>query len=192
MDVQFVSPVDKFDEHVYKFSNKFGVNKHKITILDDGTTNTSDSAEPGDTSNTQPADLPKRTRSRSLKSETSELPDLSGYVGESDSTLNTMVDPACDSGDSESGDGGAHWTRGSSLQQPMTLEDHFKENGERLFGSDKRIWPPEELQHAYYLFSLITGESRVDTGCGSCRRAVINRVRGEYRRWKQDQGKKTS
>ena len=188
----FISPADRFDDHVRKFSAKFGLSKYKITILDDGTTNTSDSAEPGDTSNTQSADLPKRTRSRSLKSETSELPDLSGYVGESDSTSDPLADTASDSIDSKSSDSGTNWTRGSTLQQPMTLEDNFKENGERLFGSDKRIWPPEELQYTYYLFQLITGESRQDTGCGSCRRAVINRVRGEYRRWKQDQGKKTS
>ena len=188
----FISPADRFDDHVRKFSAKFGLSKYKITILDDGTTNTSDSAEPGDTSDTQSADLPKRTRSRTSKSETSELSDVSGYVDESDSTSDDLANPTSDSSDRQSGDSHTHWTRGSTLQQPMSLEEHFQENGERLFGSDKRVWPPEELQYTYHLFSLITGESRQDTGCGSCRRAVINRVRGEYRRWKQDQGKKTS
>jgi hypothetical protein len=108
MDVQFVSPVDKFDEHVYKFSNKFGVNKHKITILENGATNTPDPIKSSDTSNLGSADLPKRTRSRSLKSETSELPDLSGYVGESDSTSNPLADTTSDSIDSKSSDSGTH------------------------------------------------------------------------------------
>jgi hypothetical protein len=110
-DITFISPADRFDDHVRKFSAKFGLSKYKITILENGNdqpTNTNDLVESSPASDPWDSTVPKRTRSRSLKSETSELPDLSGYVGESDSTLNTMVDPACDSGDSESGDGGAH------------------------------------------------------------------------------------
>ena len=65
----------------------------------------------------------------------------------------------------------------------MTIEEHFEENG-ALYEPEKRVWPPEELAYTYYLFNLLTGENRIDTGCGSCRRAVINRVRGEYKKWK--------
>jgi hypothetical protein len=108
LDVQFVSPADKFDEHVYKFSNKFGVNKHKITILENGATNTPDPIESSDTSDLGTADLPKRTRTRSPKQETVQLSDVSGNVDESDSTSDDLANPTTDSSDSESSDGGSH------------------------------------------------------------------------------------
>jgi hypothetical protein len=73
----------------------------------------------------------------------------------------------------------------------MTLEEHFQENG-HLFEAVKRVWQPDQLAYAYLLYNLITGENRGDTGCGSCRRAVIAKVRGTYLKWKQDQEKKSS
>ena len=51
------------------------------------------------------------------------------------------------------------------------------------FEIDKKIWQPGELAVAYLIFNLATGESRVDTGCGSCRRAVVNRVKKMYQQF---------
>ena len=45
------------------------------------------------------------------------------------------------------------------------------------FKTDKKIWQPEEVAVAYAIFNLETGENRRDTGCGSCRRAVVTRVK---------------
>jgi hypothetical protein len=45
------------------------------------------------------------------------------------------------------------------------------------FETDKKIWQPEEVAVAYAIFNLETGENRRDTGCGSCRRAVVTRVK---------------
>jgi hypothetical protein len=45
------------------------------------------------------------------------------------------------------------------------------------FLTNKKIWQPEEVAVAYVIFNLETGENRVDTGCGSCRRAVVTRVK---------------
>jgi hypothetical protein len=73
----------------------------------------------------------------------------------------------------------------------MTIDEHFEQNGERLYEPDKRVWPPSDLAYTYDLFNLITNENRGDTGCGSCRRAVINRVRGEYKRWKENNLRKS-
>lgn len=46
---------------------------------------------------------------------------------------------------------------------------------------DKKVWQPEELAITYEIFNLHFGENRVDTGCGSCRRSVINHVRKMYK-----------
>ena len=111
MDVQFVSPVDKFDEHVYKFSNKFGVNKHKITILENGndqSTSTHDLIESSPSTDPWDSSVPKRTRTRSPKQEAVQLPDLSSNVDESNSASNTLADPTSDSSDSESSNSGSH------------------------------------------------------------------------------------
>lgn len=53
------------------------------------------------------------------------------------------------------------------------------------FESGKKIWQPTELQAVYHIFNLATGENRIDTGCGSCRRAVVNRVKKMYQQEKQ-------
>lgn len=51
------------------------------------------------------------------------------------------------------------------------------------FETDKKIWQPKELAVAYLIFNLATGENRRDTGCGSCRRAVISRVKKMYQEY---------
>jgi len=53
------------------------------------------------------------------------------------------------------------------------------------FETDKKIWQPTELQVVYLIFNLATGENRRDTGCGSCRRAVVNKVKKMYQQEKQ-------
>jgi len=45
------------------------------------------------------------------------------------------------------------------------------------FVLNKKVWQPEEMAVIYKIFNLSTGENRRDTGCGSCRRAVVNRVK---------------
>jgi hypothetical protein len=52
----------------------------------------------------------------------------------------------------------------------------------------KKIWQPEELLYTYQIFNLHFGENRQDTGCGSCRRSVVNHVRKLY----QNMGPDTS
>jgi len=53
------------------------------------------------------------------------------------------------------------------------------------FEANKKIWQPEELQTVYRIFNLATGENRIDTGCGSCRRAVVSKVKKMYQQEKQ-------
>lgn len=48
------------------------------------------------------------------------------------------------------------------------------------FETDKKVWQPTELQVVYLIFNKSTGENRRDTGCGSCRRAVVNKVKKMY------------
>ena len=54
------------------------------------------------------------------------------------------------------------------------------------FEGDKKIWQPAELQVVYMIFNMSTGENRRDTGCGSCRRAVVNRVKKMYQETKTE------
>jgi hypothetical protein len=102
-DIMFISPADKFDEHVRKFAVKFGLSKNNITILENGTDSTHSDSSSGDTASAESTDLPKRTRNRTSKSQTDDLRNMSDVLGESDSTPDSLVDPASDSGDSESG-----------------------------------------------------------------------------------------
>ena len=44
----------------------------------------------------------------------------------------------------------------------------------------KRVWQPDELAITYHIYNLYYGESRRDTGCGSCRRSIISHVRNMY------------
>jgi hypothetical protein len=55
----------------------------------------------------------------------------------------------------------------------------FEANG-HLYTPKKRIWTADELALTYHLYNLHWNESRVDTGCGSCRRSIIAHVRKLY------------
>ena len=57
------------------------------------------------------------------------------------------------------------------------------EHHQEWFEADKKIWQPGELHVVYTIFNLATGENRKDTGCGSCRRAVVNRVKKMYQEY---------
>ena len=101
-DVTFISPADRFDDHVRKFSAKFGYNKYKITILDNGTDSTNNLIESSPATDPWESAVPKSTRTRTSKSETVQLSNLSGNVDESNPTSDTLANPDSDSSDSES------------------------------------------------------------------------------------------
>lgn len=65
----------------------------------------------------------------------------------------------------------------------MTWEEKLKANLSK-FSSDRRTWTPEELALAYEIDNEANGLRNRDTGCGSCRRAVIARVRKLAERFK--------
>ena len=44
------------------------------------------------------------------------------------------------------------------------------------FSHSKKTWSLEELALAYEIDNEANGLNNVDTGCGSCRRAVLTRV----------------
>jgi len=58
----------------------------------------------------------------------------------------------------------------------MTWEEKIKANID-LFTDGRRTWSLEELALAYEIDNEANGLNNRDTGCGSCRRAVISRVR---------------
>jgi hypothetical protein len=101
-DVTFISPADRFDDHVRKFAAKFGYNKHKLIILENGNDSTNNPAESSPSTDPWESAVPKSTRTRTSKQTPSELPNLSGAVDESDSTSDTLANPDSDSSDSES------------------------------------------------------------------------------------------
>jgi hypothetical protein len=45
-----------------------------------------------------------------------------------------------------------------------------------LFKPVKRTWTPEEMQKAYFIYNGHYGKSLRDTGCGSCRRSVLQHL----------------
>jgi len=45
-----------------------------------------------------------------------------------------------------------------------------------LFQPVKRIYTPEELQKAYFIYNGYYNRNLKDTGCGSCRRSVIGHL----------------
>ena len=57
----------------------------------------------------------------------------------------------------------------------MTWEEKLKANLSK-FTHDRRTWSGEELALAYEIDNEANGLNNKDTGCGSCRRAVITRV----------------
>jgi len=66
----------------------------------------------------------------------------------------------------------------------MTWEDKLKENL-HTFSPERRTWTPQELALAYEIDNEANGLRNRDTGCGSCRRAVIARVRKLTERFSQ-------
>lgn len=58
----------------------------------------------------------------------------------------------------------------------MTWEEKLKSNLP-VFTDGRRNWTNEELALAYEIDNEANGLNNRDTGCGSCRRAVISRVR---------------
>ncbi len=65
----------------------------------------------------------------------------------------------------------------------MTWEEKLKANL-LVFTDDRRTWSLEELALAYEIDNEANGLNNRDTGCGSCRRAVISRVRKLAERFK--------
>lgn len=62
------------------------------------------------------------------------------------------------------------------------IKDLLTAHSDWYKNKDKRVWQPDELAITYHIYNLYTGESRTDTGCGSCRRSIIANVRGLYSR----------
>jgi hypothetical protein len=58
----------------------------------------------------------------------------------------------------------------------MTWEEKLKANA-ATFTDGRRTWSVQELALAYEIDNEANGLGNRDTGCGSCRRAVISRVR---------------
>lgn len=51
------------------------------------------------------------------------------------------------------------------------------------FTTDKKVWQPEEMKVVYTIFNLASGDSRRDTGCNSCRRAVVTKVKKMFQEY---------
>jgi hypothetical protein len=65
----------------------------------------------------------------------------------------------------------------------MTWEEKLKANL-ATFSDGRRTWSNEELALAYEIDNEANGLNNRDTGCSSCRRAVISRVRKLAERFK--------
>ena len=65
----------------------------------------------------------------------------------------------------------------------MAWEEKLKANA-ATFTDGRRTWSTAELALAYEIDNEANGLSNRDTGCGSCRRAVISRVRKLAERFK--------
>jgi len=50
------------------------------------------------------------------------------------------------------------------------------------FAIPKGSWTTEDFKVCYKLYNLLTGQNRKDSGCSSCRRVVINKLRQEYKK----------
>lgn len=59
--------------------------------------------------------------------------------------------------------------------------------GQRFFENQKTTWSTEELAEIYRVYNLITGHSKKDVNCSSCRRATILEVRNAYLNAKKTQ-----
>jgi hypothetical protein len=49
-----------------------------------------------------------------------------------------------------------------------------------LFHLSRRVYHGEDLALCYRIYNLHYGENRMDSGCGSCRRSVINHLKKLY------------
>jgi len=61
----------------------------------------------------------------------------------------------------------------------MTWEEELKTNLQ-LFTTAKNYWTPEEIQMAYRVWNGANASQfgpRVDTGCSSCRRSIVQGCR---------------
>ena len=65
----------------------------------------------------------------------------------------------------------------------MTWEEKLKANI-HVFKNERRTWSAEELALAYEIDNEANNLRNKDTGCGSCRRSVISRVRKLAERFK--------
>jgi len=63
----------------------------------------------------------------------------------------------------------------------MTWQEKLQAN-KHLFGEGRRTWSVEELALAYEIDNEANGLNNRDTGCGSCRRSVISRIRNLVKR----------
>ena len=59
------------------------------------------------------------------------------------------------------------------------MQDWEKELSENinLFDGSKRSWSPEQVAMCYRIYNGHSGDSKRDTGCGSCRKHVIANCR---------------
>lgn len=59
----------------------------------------------------------------------------------------------------------------------MLLDQLIQENLPLFTNPNKRVWLADELRIVYQIKNLADGTNVVDTGCGSCRRSTVTRVR---------------
>lgn len=57
--------------------------------------------------------------------------------------------------------------------------------GAKYFTIPKNSWSAEELKDIYEMYNKIFNTSKIDQGCGSCRREVITGVHETYSRVKR-------
>ena len=60
----------------------------------------------------------------------------------------------------------------------MTWQEELQANS-HLFDGKKSLWQPEELALAYKIWNAANAGThgfRIDTGCSSCRRAIVSGV----------------
>jgi hypothetical protein len=64
------------------------------------------------------------------------------------------------------------------------MDDNVKQEllslGAQYFNGLKSVWTGDDLQKIYNMYNQIKGTNKLDTGCNSCRRAVINETRDFY------------
>jgi hypothetical protein len=104
-EIIFISPADKFDDHVRKFSQKFGQDQNKITIIENGNTNTRNLIESSPATDPWSADVPKDSIVSEDESQTVQLSDVPDLLDESNPASDNLALTDSDSSDSESSSG---------------------------------------------------------------------------------------